>query len=316
MIIAFLSGGGIAFFPFNKTPSIKKVRQRIYQWVVFYLLIKIGFNGGLALVGQAGNQVLMSASVVVTLSVVWTFMVLGLLTVTKSFNHLTRLSIATHFGSVSVGTFVAGITFIEAMGYSITAPVSVWLALMELPALIVGMFVLRVPWQSAFSLIFKDRTLFVLIGAIVFGYFFGAFVPTPVTEIAFKVIFTPILLYFMFEMGTKAQASWPLIKQHYKPFLTWGILLPLFGAGLGIIVTSNLGWSLGEAFIFTILMASASYVLVPITLPEILKSTQGYNRNQAEAAVSKGLAMSVSVTLPFNIIIGFELYYWILKFLG
>ena len=60
-------------------------------------------------------------------------------------------------------------------------------------------------------------------------------------------------------------------------------------------------------------MASASYVLAPLCMYEVLKGIYKTDGEVAKQVVSTSLALSVGVTLPFNILVGFELYYIFIK---
>jgi hypothetical protein len=123
-------------------------------------------------------------------------------------------------------------------------------------------------------------------------------------------MFLPLLAYFLFEMGAKASANIRGIKNNYFALFAFGIGIPFVGGIIGACIGALFGYSAGDMFLFSILMASASYVLVPISFREILKSTNTSSSKYAEDAIATGVALSVGITLPFNILIGFEIFFW------
>ncbi len=317
MIGAFLFGGGVQYFlePFIKGRP-QNLRNLIYKGVVFYLLFKIGFGGGAALVTEPLTEITFTGSIAVFFSILWTFIVLGLLRYTTSFSEVVRVSIATHFGSVSVGTFVAGLAFLDSLGYQASDSVVVWLALMELPAIFVGVLMLKIPLINLFKALGKDTSFLTLVTAIFLGILFSDLNTYFWYDVFFKVIFTPVLIYFLFEMGRKAASSLKKTQVSIGSLLWTGVGMAFLGGVWGTSVAFLLGYSASEAFVFAILLASASYVLVPICMEEIFKSSSIIKTKAAQKAIATSVALSVGIVLPFNILFGFEIYYFLFKFLG
>ena len=83
------------------------------------------------------------------------------------------------------------------------------------------------------------------------------------------------------------------------PFLiSFSILTPILNAAIGILIAKLIGMPQGNALLFSVLCASASYIAVPaamrLTLPE--------------ANPSLYVTAALAVTFPFNIIVGIPLY--------
>lgn len=321
MILAFLLGGMFQLFRLNdlfetRLPGINKFRSFAYKAVVVYLLFKIGFKGGQAIAVEPLFEIFSTALLAVIASVLWTLFLLIIFRKFSAFEKLTQVAIATHFGSVSVGTFIAALEFLSALGVEVTNSVVIWLAMMELPALFVGIFALKIKTQDLFLILLRDRMLWVLICTIILGGLFPDMLSISLTTLLFSVIFLPILAYFLFEMGTKAATSLNEVKGKHKELFLWGIGIPILGGLLGASVSQIIGYETGEAFMFSILMASASYVLIPISLKEILHSSSEIKTKKAQEAIAISMAISVGIALPFNILIGFEIYYLYIKFLA
>lgn len=310
MIIAFVAG--IIFDYFNKGEKLK-VRKILQQATVVYLLFKIGFFGGNELINQEWQVVFIQSIVAIIASSLWTFIVLILLKRWSSFEPITQISIATHFGSVSVGTFIAAIAFLDAMKININPSAVIWLSIMEFPAIIIGMWLLGVRANTLIVIIKEKWALAILPISIVLGMLFGSCMPSNIKSVLFGYLFTPILLYFLFEMGCKASESlWNLKKDIGSVFFV-GIAVPILGGITGSSIGYLMGYSTSGMFIMAILMASASYVLAPLCMYEVLKSIYKPKLKIAKQVVATSMALSVGVTLPFNILIGFELYYIIIK---
>lgn len=309
MIFAFIAG--IIFDYFNKGKYLK-VRNILHQITTVYLLFKIGFFGGGELVSQQWQTVFFQTIVAIVASALWTLFVLILLKRWSSFKPVTQISIATHFGSVSVGTFIAAIAYLGAKNIAIIPTAVVWLTVMEFPAIVIGMWKLGV--RADISSIIKEKwTLALLPIAIVFGMLFASSMPSTIKIVFFEQLFIPILMYFLFEMGCKAADSLGNLKDDIGSVFLVGIIIPIIGGITGSAIGYWMGYNACGMFIMAILMASASYVLAPLCMYEVLKSMYKVNLKIAKEVVSTSMALSVGITLPFNILIGFDLYYLIIR---
>lgn len=292
---------------------VQYLRHIAYQTVAFYLLWKIGFNGGGEVMNQPWQETLFPCIVVIVAASVWTILVLQVLKRWSAFDTITQISIAAHFGSVSVGTFIAGMAFLEALGIEAHPSTALWLALMELPAVLIAMWKLGVRTNTIIPILKSEWLLAVLPVSIVLGMLFGGSLPTVVREIVFGILFMPILLYFLFEMGRKASSNLSGLKGKLGSVICIGIVIPILGGLFGTSLGYWLGYDAGNMFMMAILMASASYVLAPLCMQEILLSMYKPTPEVASRAVATSMALSVGVTLPFNIILGFELYYLMIQ---
>lgn len=293
--------------------SIFNLRTLFYQITVIYLLFKIGFVGGSEVIGQAWQELLISGFVVVTAASFWTLFVLFLLNRWSSFNPIAQISIATHFGSVSVGTFIAAMVFLKALGIEVSPTVAIWLVLMELPAVVIGMWKLGIRTNTIVPILKEEWSLAILPVSVLLGMFFGKAIPVEFTSILFGFLFMPILLYFLFEMGCKASDNLGKLKGKIGSVFFIGIAIPVLGGFLGASLGYWLNYDIGSSFVLAVLMASASYVLAPLCMQEILKSIYKPKPGIAKQVVAMSIALSVGVTLPFNILIGFKLYYLIVQ---
>jgi hypothetical protein len=70
-----------------------------------------------------------------------------------------------------------------------------------------------------------------------------------------------------------------------------------------MVLAKTLGLSLGDAFLLTVLAASASYIVVPAVVRYAIP----------EANPSLYFSMSLAITFPFNILFGLPLYLWVIE---
>jgi hypothetical protein len=80
--------------------------------------------------------------------------------------------------------------------------------------------------------------------------------------------------------------------------ILFGLLMPLIGAGAGLLMGAGLGLSVGGVALLMTLAASASYIAVPAAMRVALP----------EANPSIYLTLSLGVTFPFNLTVGIPLY--------
>ena len=81
--------------------------------------------------------------------------------------------------------------------------------------------------------------------------------------------------------------------------------MPLFNAAIGIAIAKLIGMSPGNALLFSVLTASASYIAVPAAM----------RMTVPEANPSLYISMALALTFPFNIIIGIPVYMAGIKYL-
>jgi hypothetical protein len=148
---------------------------------------------------------------------------------------------------------------------------------------------------------FTDGAHLLLLGAVLIGFLTGDTgkqAMQPFTDLQ-----KGILAFFLLDMGLLvARRAKDALGQ--GPFLTaFGILMPLFNATVAVALGKFLGLSAGDAFLLTVLAASASYIVVPAVVRYAIP----------EANPSLYFTMSLAITFPFNIIIGLPLYLGVIE---
>jgi hypothetical protein len=285
------------------------LRKHTYKLISSYLLLRIGFVGGAEIAAQGLAAIALPGTLVVGLSIFLCLMTFVLLTHTTFFDRETKVSLATHFGSVSVGTFAAALAFLDGLGISYSPMVAAWVALMELPAVVVGILLLGQGIEIFRHLLREDRSLLLLPIALAAGAVLGPqALHMSILTFLFETAFEPALAYFLFEMGRQAGDNLRNLGDSRWTLIYFGIGMPLLGGVLGTAVAQLMCFSLGDTMILGTLSASASYVAAPTAMRTAIAALHKGDAVQAEKAVSTSLTVSLGITLPFNILIGLQLY--------
>lgn len=280
-----------------------------------YLLIGIGLKGGIELshadFGAGLNSVLAALVLGFGLPVV-----AYLILVAGRLDKLNASAIAAHYGSVSAGTFLTTIAYLNAQQIEYESYPVIMLAIMESPAIIIGLLLARLSRGAADNEddarsnhmgellrdAFTNGSVMLLFGSMVIGVVAK---PGSLETIQpfFGVLFMGALSLFLLEMGMEAGKRISEFRRAGWFLLGFGVLMPLIGAVAGIAVGHVwLGFGEGGTLLVAILGASASYIAVPPAMRLAIP----------EANPSFYLTLSLGVTFPFNVLIGIPLYHWMI----
>lgn len=290
-----------------------------------YLLISIGFKGGLELndspfsgeiVGMLGAAVFM-ASVVPVIA----FMVLR-----RMLNRYDAAAIAATYGSISAVTFMAATAFLDRGGEVYGGHMVAAMALMESPAIVVALLLLRLsadkpetpaapephatqpqgetdlaPKGGIGSILheaFLNGPIFCLLGGLVIGMLVGdhrAESVKPLTHDLFK----GVLCLFLLDMGLVAAKELRAILDAGVGLIGFAIVVPVLSAIAGIGLAWLLSAATGDALLLAILCGSASYIAVPAAMRVAVP----------QANPSLYVPMALAITFPLNIVFGIPAYW-------
>ena len=283
-----------------------------------YLLMAIGIHGGYEL----GHAQLLTA-----LNAVFWAIVLGLtlpvigyfaLVSSRTVDALNAAAIAAHYGSVSAGTFMTAMAYLDSNGIPYEKYPVIMLAVMESPAIVIGL--LLAGWsrrrlnivhddvradadgQHAGGILreaFLNGSVVLLAGSMLIGA-----VAAPKSMAALnpfvKDIFMGALCLFLLEMGMEAAYRIGEFRRIGLVLAAFGVLMPLVGALVGALVGgAALGFGVGGTTLVAVLAASASYIAVPPVMRLAIP----------EANPSFYITLSLGITFPFNVIVGIPLYH-------
>lgn len=283
---------------------------RIKIWITSYLLFAIGLKGGASFLENFGYE----SCILLTVLIVW-----GLLQPVVSYTILTRCinidsataaAISACFGSVSVMTYVAGANFLEKSGIQYNGLVVTALAVMEVPAIISGLFIYQFHNKQTSFQNKRDLLLHSIFNKSLLLMFFGIFSGIVLHSLESKgvsknilIFFQPTLAIFLLSMGYLVGCNRKSLSHFSLGLILFGICMPIVGASFGILTSLLLKLDQGTGTLIAVLTASASYIAVPAAMRVSLP----------EAKETIYLPLSLGVAFPFNVVIGIPLYYEIAR---
>lgn len=285
-----------------------KIPRSIYEIVSVFLLLTIGIKGGMELVQHPFSTLAPKILLVFGLGFSLPILAYPILKKVGKFDNDNAASIAAHYGSVSVGTFAVSISFLQQMGIPYESYLTLFLVILEFPAIIVGICLANgfklsaLKENNVMREIFLGKSTFLLGVGVVMGILFHSTHEAFIQKY-FISNFKGALALFLLEMGIVATKEIKLFMSKSKFLLFFGIVMPmlfaLIGANLGLLM----GLSIGGTTIMATLSASASYIAVPAAMRTSIP--------KANPALSLG--SSLGITFPFNILIGIPLYYKLIQ---
>ncbi len=278
------------------------------KFISLYLLFAIGFKGGQELshetfTSEIGWSMLfgMFISLVIPL---YTFFILK-----SRLNVYDAGAIAAAYGSVSAVTFVTAVSYLESLEMSVQGHMVAIMALMESPAIIIGLVLVslfnkddseKIKKRIAIKHSITNGSVLLILGSLIIGYLASAEQAQgikPFTNDLFKGFLAIFLLDLGITSGKKLKAFFSF---GWFP-LIFAILIPLVNGSIIAVLSSVVTEDVTNRFMFAILAASASYIAVPAAMKISL----------SKANPGLFLPMALAVTFPINITIGMPLYFLI-----
>jgi hypothetical protein len=315
ILISNLTNPVLLFFLLGIVAAIVKSDLEIpassSKFISLYLLFSIGFRGGQELSHEEWNaEVGLSLLYAFLLALIVPFYVFFILK--KKFNVYDAGAIASAYGSVSAVTFISAASFLEANEVTYGGHMVAAMALMEAPAIIVGVGLMRKfdPHQDkshGFKSILHDSltngSVLMIVGSLIIGMVADSKQAEGIKPFT-SDIFKGFLAVFLLEMGMVAAKRFKAFRNYGWFATVFAIVMPLFNGVLAVLLTSFGPISEGNRLMLAVLAASASYIAVPAAM------------RLAAPKADPGLyiPMALGVTFPFNISIGFPIYWLLIQY--
>jgi uncharacterized protein len=286
------------------------------QSLAIFLLLAIGMKGGAALDAAQWSAVLGAALATLLIGLAipaWTYALarrLGGLAVPDA------ASFAAHYGSTSAVTFLAAVAFLGAAGQEPEGFMPALLALMEIPAIVVALVLLRRcqgkdsasgqgGLAAAIGHVIASKSILLLLGGLVIGWAAGREGMAEVSAF-FVDPFKGVLCLFLLELGMVAAGQLSELRARWRFVVPFAIIAPLLHGMLGVWIGDAVGLSPAGATVLATLAASASYIAAPAAM-----RIANPDANHALA-----LAASLGVTFPVNLALGIPLYFQLAQWLA
>jgi hypothetical protein len=288
-----------------------KIPSNSSKFISLYLLFSIGFKGGQELshetfTSEIGFSMLFGIFISAIIPA-YTFFILK-----RKLNVFDAGAIAAAYGSVSAVTFVTAVSYLESQQMSLHGHMVAIMALMESPAIIIGLVLIslfnkeesstniNIPSVVKHSL--TNGSVLLILGSLIIGLLANAKQAEGIKPFT-NDLFKGFLAIFLLDMGITS-------GKKLKSFFSFGIypvvfavVIPLLNGCVFAVLSSFVTADVTNRFMFAVLAASASYIAVPaamkITVPQ--------------ANPGLYLPMALAVTFPINITIGMPLYFLIVQ---
>ena len=291
------------------------IPQPVTRGLSVYLLFAIGMHGGVELARsgfQPSTLLPLGAGVLASaLMPVLAFAVLR-----RRVGVDDAAAIGATYGSISAVTFITAVSFLEQLGEAYGGHMVAAMALMESPAILVGVLLARRYGTGAngggaagadgtergIGPLLREAVLngpvFLLIGSLLVGLVTGERGWEAVKPFAYDP-FRGVLCLFLLDMGLIAARRLDALRASGAFLGAFALVVPLLAATGAVGASAAMRLTVGDALLFTVLCASASYIAVPAAMRVALP----------KANPSLYLPMSLALTFPFNIALGIPLYY-------
>lgn len=289
-----------------------EIPSNMSRFFSLYLLFSIGFKGGVEL-SHSGftTEVVVSMVLAITLALVvpfYSFLILKRIT-----NVYNAGAICATYGSISAVTYITASAFLQQMKVDFGGHMVASMALMESPAIVVGVLLVRKlgeqnpdsPKTSLKHLIHEavtDGSVLLIVGSLLIGMTTSSKGAESVKPF-YDEIFKGMLCFFLLDLGMGAARKLNGIREGGKWLVLFALVMPLFNACLAATLSHFAGLELGNAFLITVLAASASYIAVPAAMRIAVP----------EANPGVYVSMALVITFPFNIILGLPMYFELVK---
>lgn len=314
LLIANLTNPTLLFFLLGVLAALVKSDLEIppttIKFISLYLLFSIGFKGGQELAHehlnwQVTSELLFGMGIASAIPFYAFFLLRHKLGVQNAG------AVAAAYGSVSAVTFVAANSFLESEAVPFSGHMVAIMALMESPAIIVGMVLLmrydregtdRPTLAGMLRHSLTNGSVFILVGSLVIGLVADVKAAEGIKPFTTD-IFKGFLAIFLLEMGMVTASRFGAFRRYGWFVSLVAILLPLVNGCAVAWLSGHITTAPGDRFMFAILAASASYIAVPAAM------------RFAAPKADPGLyiPMALGVTFPFNITVGMPLYYAIIR---
>jgi hypothetical protein len=280
------------------------------KFISLYLLFSIGFKGGQELAtSPLSSEIIYSIIFGIAVAVIiplYTFFILK-----NKLNIEDSGAIAAAYGSVSAVTFVTAGVFLENQHIKFGGHMVAIMAMMEAPAIIVGVLLIRFFSKTRDSQgprlkeiirhSFTNGSVLLILGSLVIGYLANekqALDIKPFTTDIYK----GFLAIFLLDMGIiSGRKLNDLFRAGWFTAL-FALVIPLVNGCAVAYLSGFVTSAVGNRFILSILAASASYIAVPAAMKIAVP----------RANPGLFLPMALALTFPFNITFGMPVYLYLI----
>jgi hypothetical protein len=278
------------------------------KFISLYLLFAIGFKGGQELAHSGFSTELLHSLLfglaVAAIVPLYTFFILK-----RKLSISDAAAVAAAYGSVSAVTFVSGVSFLESQSVAFNGHMVAVMAMMEAPAIIVAVVLLRSyekeqtnghGLKATVRHSFTNGSVLLILGSLLIGMIADTKQAEGIKPFTTD-IFKGFLAIFLLEMGMVTAKRISVFKKYGWFATLFAIVIPILNGSIVAILSGTITESVGNRLIFALLAASASYIAVPAAM----------RLSAPKADPGLFIPMALGITFPINITIGMPFYYMI-----
>ena len=280
------------------------------KFISLYLLFAIGFKGGQELSHEIFTSEIgwsMLFGILISLIIpFYTFFIIK-----RRLNVFDAGAIAAAYGSVSAVTFVTAVSYLESQQLALQGHMVAMMALMESPAIIMGLVLIsvfnkdeneKIRKRTAIKHSFTNGSVLLILGSLVIGYLASAKQAEGIKPFT-NDLFKGFLAIFLLDMGITSGKKLKAFFSFGLFPLVFAIVIPLINGSVIALLSSFVTHDITNRFMFAVLASSASYIAVPAAMKiSVPKANSGLF-----------LPMALAITFPVNITIGMPIYFLIVQ---
>jgi hypothetical protein len=301
-----------------------RVPESTSRFLSLYLLFSIGFKGGQEL-AHSGFTPVIGWTLLLAVALACAVPLAAFLVLRRTMSVHDAGAVAATYGSVSAVTFITASGFLEAQEVHYGGHMVAAMALMEAPAIIIGVMLIRWSEPDAGPVIgsegglgeapeahgllgivreaLTNGSVLMIVGSLVIGLVADTRQAEGIKPFT-SDIFKGFLAVFLLEMGMLAAGRFKAFLRQGWSATVFALLAPPLAGTVAVLASALVpGMEQGDRFLLAILAASASYIAVPAALRlAVPKADPGLY-----------IPMALGVTFPFNITVGIPLYWWLVN---
>ena len=307
--LGFLIGGIVV----ASLGSQLAIPDSIYKFISFFLLMKIGLTGGIAIRNSNPYEIFLPAIAAVLLGIVIVFISRFTLGRLPGIKVPDAVATGGLFGAVSGSTLAAVLPQLD----SAKIPYEAWTAalypFMDIPALVTAIVVASVYLSKRAGAgaasekveiwpIIKESLQSSAVTALLLGVALGILTrPEPVYESFFNPLFRGFLAVLMIIMGMEAAQRMNELRKVAQWFAIYAFFAPILHGflafGVGLIIHKLTGFSIGGAVVLAVIAASSSDISGPPTLRAGIPSANPSAYIGASTAIGTPVAIAICIPL-------------------
>jgi len=309
LLVENLTNPALLFFILGLTAVAVKSDLEIppnsSKFISLYLLFAIGFKGGHELAHESFTQQML-ATIAFGIGSAIVIPVIAFFMLKKRLGVFNAGAVAAAYGSVSAVTFVTGVNYLEVQQLAVHGHMVAVMALMESPAIVMGLLLMsmyntseeaQIDKRYAIMHSFTNGSVWLILGSLLIGYVANDKQAAGIEPFT-NDIFKGFLAIFLLDMGiVSGRKIGAFIDKGVVP-LMYALVSPLVVGCVAAYLTGFVTPDVGDRFLLAILAASASYIAVPAAMKMAVP--------QANPGIY--LPMALAVTFPVNITVGMPLF--------